>query len=307
MTHRVAVLGASGFVGAAVAEALQHRGADVTRMPAPRLRTQARSARGLRLETHGETVDFLAAQIKGATAVVIAAGLADASAGDADGLYGANSLLPELVARAVEKVQATDRSVVRLVHVSSAAVQGRARQLDETRATAPFSPYSKSKALGEEMLAGHKDTVIFRPTSVHGPGRSVTRRLASLLRSPLASVAGSGDAPTPQVLVSNVGDAIAFVALVEGAPPAVVLQPDESLTTASLVRIVGGREPRHVPTSVARGLVSVMMLIGRGSGRAAGVGRRLEMLWFGQDQVEGWLRTAGWKPVAGQDGWGRLV
>ena len=109
------------------------------------------------------------------------------------------------------------------------------------------------------------------------------------------------------MLVENVADAVAFVALTTDVPPAVVLQPAEALTTASLVRVLGGREPRHVPRPVARLLVSAMMLLGRRSGRAAGIGRRLEMLWFGQDQVDGWLVGAGWRPVAGHEVWRTLA
>lgn len=299
--RRVAVLGASGFVGTAVCAALVRRGADVHPVTAPRLRTSARTVPSLRAEvaSHAAAAADLAAGLGPVDVVVNAAGVADAASGDADLLFGANALLPGVLASSLDRVDAG----VRLVHVSSAAVQGRSRRLDESPAVAPFSPYSESKALAEQLLSGRERTVMFRPTSVHGSDRTVTQTLARFLASPLASVAGAGDAPTPQVLVDNVADAVAFVALTDQATPFVVLQPAEGLTTAALVREVGGREPRHVPTSVARPLVSAMMLVGRHSGRAAGIGRRLEMLWFGQDQVDGWLVGAGWRPVAGPEVW----
>lgn len=307
MSARVAVLGASGFVGSVVVEALARRGALVTAVTAPRLRTSARTAADVSVETFPSVVDQLICEIGRVDVVVVAAGLSDAVSGEPDDLYGANALLPALVARAVDSLDETTSRTTRLVHVSSAAVQGRTQRLDETTSVAPFSPYSHSKALGEQLLARRADTVVFRPTSVHGPGRELTRRLASFLASPFASVAGKGDAPTPQVLVGNVADAIAFVALANQAPPPVVLQPGESMTTGSLVRIIGGREPRHVPTFAARGVVSVLMLVGRRSGRVAGIGRRIEMLWFGQDQVDGWLKAVGWLPVLGSEEWRRLV
>ena len=305
MTARVAVLGATGFVGTAVCEALVRHGAEIAPVTAPRLRTSARSATAVRAESraHDDSVSALAIALGSADVVVNAAGVADSGSGDADGLYGANALLPAILAEAVDRLGRE----VRLVHVSSAAVQGRTRRLDETPTVAPFSPYSDSKALGEQALLGRSSTVVFRPTSVQGRGRAVTRQLVRFLGSPLASVAGSGDGATPQVLVENVADAVAFVALTTDVPPAVVLQPAEALTTASLVRVLGGREPRHVPRSVARLLVSAMMLLGRRSGRAAGIGRRLEMLWFGQDQVDGWLVGAGWRPVAGHEVWRTLA
>ena len=68
-------------------------------------------------------------------------------------------------------------------------------------------------------------------------------------------------------------------------PPRVSLQPWEGWTTASLLRELGGREPRHLPAGPARVLVRAGYLLSRllgGRGRAAV--RRLELVWFGQRQ-----------------------
>ena len=290
------VLGATGFVGAAVVRALEARGVAVRPVRAPRLATGARDLAALRVELASAPVQrhlaVLRAELDGADVVVNCAGLAQAtSSGDA--LYGADALLPGVVAAACP-------AGARLVHVSSAAVQGRRPVLDESTDVEPFSPYSRAKALGE-LMVGSRGTS-FRPTSVHGQGRAVTRTLAGLCASPLASVAGAGTRPTPQVHVANVADAIAFTATTDEQLPPVVLQPSEGFTTASLVRHLGGREPRHVPESLARRLIDLGHAVGARSGRVSGLTRRVEMLWTGQAQSSGWLDTR-WAPVAGPDAW----
>lgn len=302
MSANVAVLGASGFIGGAVRDALARRGARPVPVVAPRVTTSARTREDLQTEQRPECVDLLDRELANVDVVVNAAGMPQAVSSSDDALFGANALLPLLVARTLS----TRHPAVRLVHISSAAVQGRRAVLDESVTLAPFSPYSASKALAEQCLVDFSDVVIFRPTSVHGRGREVTRRLVSVLRSPLASVAGRGDAPTPQVLVENVADAVAFVALREQHLPSVVLQPSEQLTVGELARVVAGREPRHLPVGPARALVAALMWSGRWSGRVSGTGRRLEMLWFGQDQESGWLDSTDWQPVLGPEGWSRL-
>lgn len=295
----VAVLGASGFVGSHAVAALLARGVEVRTVRAPRLTTSARTVDALRVELDRTDVVVetarLRAELVGAAVVVNAAGIARAT-GAGDDLFGANALLPAVVAKAVA-------DGTRMVHVSSAAVQGRMSPLDETTTRAPFSPYSVSKALGEELLEGRAGTVCFRPTSVHGADRRVTRSLHRLVSSPLASVAGTGDGPTPQVLVDNVADAIALVATTQLEPPPVVLQPGEGLTVAGLVRDLGGREPRHVSTWLASPIIRLVGAFGTVVPGAKGVARRLEMLWFGQRQVDGWLTTMGWSAPVGRRHW----
>lgn len=300
---RVVVLGAGGFVGSAVTAALQRRGMLVEPVVAPRLRSDATSLDELRADLEGREAAHARAvlldSLAGASAVVNAAGIATAAAGRDDALVGANALLPALVAEATP----TD---ARLVHVSSAAVQGRRPVLDESVELTPFSPYSSSKAWGEALLRERAPRATsVRPTSVHGLGRSVTRTLVRVLASPAASVAGAGDDPTPQVLVANVGDAVAHVTTTPEQPPQVVLQPWEGLTTAGLVRLLGGREPRHLPVPLARAVVRTAHSWGRAVPAMAGVARRVEMLWFGQGQERGWL-DGRWTPPLGLDGWEEL-
>lgn len=297
----VAVVGASGFVGTAVSSALRARGIDVVETPAPRLRTSARELDGLRAETRSlhvrAEIARLGRTLGDCTAVINAAGIADAS-GSGDELFGADALLPGVVALATP-------GRARLVHVSSAAVQG-TRTLDESCVVAPFSPYSTAKMWGERLVVDRRpDAVCFRPTSVQGPDRGVTAALVRLASSPAASVAGRGERPTPQVLVENVGDAIAFVATTSEPPPTFMLQPDEGMTVAKLMRVLGAREPRHVPEPVARLVIDTARRGGRRSNALAATARRLELLWFGQTQATGWLRGR-WKPPKGSECWVEL-
>lgn len=301
--NRIAVLGASGFLGTAVVEALRRRGATVVTVQAPRLTSTSRTSIQLTGELNTDRVATsiaeLREELRGCDCVVNAAGIARATGNWAPAMVGANALLPLVAAHARP-------TGTRLVHVSSVAVQGRGGVLDEAARYAPFSPYSASKVLGEQVLEDCSEVVVFRPTSVHGLGREVTRTLIRVLSSPIASVAGPGDLPTPQVLVQNVADAVAFVTLSLETPPRVVLQPSEQVTARDLVRMLGHREPRHVPISLARLLVGISNGIGRWSGPIAGASRRLEMMWFGQEQSRSWL-DGRWTPPVGREGWTELA
>lgn len=303
---RIAVLGSSGFVGRAVSQALACDAAVVTGVPAPRLRTSATHVPRLLTEAGaavGSTT--LTAAFTEQDVVVNAAGEPDASSTDLSHLMGANTLMPVVALRAAEQA-----GVRRFVHVSSAVVQGAAETLDESDHRDPFSPYAMSKCLAEEALStavASTELVIYRPPSVHGPDRRVTRRVASISRSPLRSVAGDGRNPSPQALIDNVAAAVAYLCMVPGAPR-VVIHPWEGLTTESLLGLFGGgRRPRHLPRSLARFAVGVATATFGGlPGRSADI-RRLELLWFGQRQAESWLTRKGWVPPVGYEGWQLLA
>jgi nucleoside-diphosphate-sugar epimerase len=300
----VAVLGSSGFVGGALERELRARGVHLRPVTAPRLcwwpdLTRLDTVPG---DLHGNVVEALAGQLDGAQVVVNAAGLPDGTAPASEALYGANALLPILVARACALT-----GVDRFIHVSSAAVQG-GRALDETANTDPFSPYSSSKALGERlMLREHAVTqVIFRSTWVHDIDRPNTRALVRLARSRASCVAGDGSAPTPQVLVSDVAAALAHLALVPGPVPPIVLQPPSGMTTGLILRLLSGREPRHLSPVAARAMaggVRVCAPLGR---RLNAYARRIEMLLFGKRQAPGWLADQGVVGALRLEAWQQL-
>ena len=96
----------------------------------------------------GHRADFqrLVDSLRGDVAIN-AAGLAAPASGDAAGLRGANAVWP-----AVMSLACREAAVPRLVHLSSAAVQGRREPLDESTEHEPFSRYTRSKAEGEDAL-----------------------------------------------------------------------------------------------------------------------------------------------------------
>jgi len=303
----VVVFGATGFVGRATVEALRDRGAAVRTSRTPRLplphANQVREA----VATNDALVAEIAQMLSGADAVVNAAGNPDASLRDEASLMAANALVPAVLAKAIRSA-----GVPRFVHVSSAVVQGPAPRLDQSANTAPFSAYSRSKVLGELLVQefASPSTVVYRPPSVHAPDRRVSRMTARIARSPISSVARPGSSPSPQTLLTNVADAIAFLATAEAQPPAIVAHPSEGLTTASLLTYLGGRQPLEIPRALARVAIAILTAGGKALPQIAANARRVEMLWFGQSQAPSWLTEAGWSPPAGHDAWkdlGRLL
>ncbi|MBE0008588.1 MULTISPECIES: NAD-dependent epimerase/dehydratase family protein [unclassified Arthrobacter] len=289
------IVGATGFVGSAVLRAAQDAGLDVTALPAPRLTSDAISAVQIIDEAarHPAVTD-LAAALAGASVVVNAAGVAAPRGADTAELRGANALLPAVLAYACSEAR-----VERLIHLSSAAVQGHREILDESSDLAPFSAYSRSKALGEEALRltasqGRSEgmhPVVIRATSVQGAGRPTTAALARLAASPLASVAAPGTASTPVTSVESLADYVVQAGTFAGPLPAVILQPGEGMTVRSVLEAVGGTPivlPRSLCRFVLRVGYRVSALLGE---RLHGSLRRVELMWFGQAQAPGWAEA----------------
>jgi nucleoside-diphosphate-sugar epimerase len=291
-------------VGSATVARLQAEGRRVVPVSAPRLASGAHTVHHL-LEQAGRlesVIDYLAESFAGAHVVVNAAGLAAPDQTHEESLVGANALLPVLVALAARRT-----SVRRVVHLSSAAVQGDIDVLDETPTTRPFSPYSFSKALGESALLklrrdwageeGSPVTTVLRATSVQGSGRRTTERLARFASSPLCSVAGDGTARTPVTSVHALAEFVSRVGRHPEELPPVVLQPWEGATTASILRDAGRREPLHLPALLCRLVVDTGFGLSALAGnRWHGAVRRLEVTWFGQRQVRGWAEEHGAVP-----------
>ncbi len=196
----------------------------------------------------------------------------------------------------------------RFVHVSSAVVQGRRACLDHTHSYRPGTPYARSKMLGERFVLARaaRAAVVYRPATVHAPGRGVTRRVARFARSPLSSVAAPGHANSPQAHLDNVASAISHLALTPRRPPTVVTHPTEGLTTASLLASSGAREPHLIPRPLAVTALTLLRGAGRTDPRLSAQVRRLELLWVGQDQAPSWLTADGWAPMRGPDAWRRM-
>jgi len=168
---RVAVTGASGFVGGAVASALASRGHDVTGFG----RREAGWAEG-----PYERWDLSSGPRAGRfDAVVHSAALADdwATTGDA-----------MLANRLGTRTVAASFAGARIVHISTSSVYNAFAPNVRVREDAPLptrflSAYSESKAAAEAELPD--DAVILRPHAVYGPGDT------TLLPRIMAGIRGS--------------------------------------------------------------------------------------------------------------------
>lgn len=259
------------------------------------------------LAEHASERRGLARDLEGVEALVNAAGLAEPESADAARLFDANVVLPAAVAAVAAEV-----GVPRLVHISSAAVQGRRDPLDETTEVEPLTPYAQSKADAEAYLLTASDrapaeVVVYRPTSVQAVGRATTASLVAYASRRLVPVAGRGESPLPVCLAENVAAGVVH-ALSISPCPRIVLQPWEGMTARRLVEALG-ESPRIV--SIPAWAVSFALRSGAAVGRrtpavAARV-RRVELLARGQSQRARVLADAGFVAPVGIDGYSRLA
>lgn len=286
--RRWAVLGASGFIGKNISRRLREAGFEVRELSGPRVNFTVgpHPIEGIIRASDGHSaVDYLADQLRGIEVVVNAAGIADPGGFGGDSIYGANSLLPVVIAEAAEKA-----GVQRLIHLSSAAVQGRRAALDASTDVAPFSHYSYSKALGERGLLAFLDTKsemdisIIRATSVQGPDRRTTEKLQRIAKTPLSSVASPGDQPSVVSSVTALCEFIQVVGEYTKEMSMIQLQPWEKLSVKDVMILAGDRDPIILPYAMCRFLVASGHFIGRAVPIFAGITRRVEMMWFGQKQ-----------------------
>lgn len=287
-----AVVGGTGFIGRAMMESLVQSGMSVREISAPRLRLDPVAHDGAAIADLGLTetsTTSLTEALKGVDVVVNAAGVADPDSAATPELYGANALLPAVLTHACAAAKVT-----RLVHLSSAAVQGDRCVLDDSPHTQPFSPYSRAKALGERAVfaAANRyralNVCVVRATSVQGPGRATTERLRRLAASPLSSVAAPGTQPTVVSSISGLTTFVLEVGTTPGPVPAIALQPWEGSSVSEALRAIGDREPTVLPAWLCRGVVMAARALGRLIPELAGLGRRIELMWFGQKQTSAW-------------------
>ena len=311
----LAVIGASGFLGGSIVAHGRATGVPVACIRAPRITAASEPARASARSwrrSHGDAFDALCRALQPFEVVVNAAGLARPGAAERAPLFAANAVLPAVVAQAARVA-----GVRRLVHVSSAAVQGRLDPLDESSRRVPISPYAVSKAEGERALLdemserlpldGPPEVVVYRPTSVHGTGRAVTRDLARMVRSlPVLAVAGRGDRPVPVALIENVAAGVVFAAAMP-RPPRIVLQPWEGVTTRRLLELFGARRVLSLPEgAVGVALAATARMAARSPALTARV-RRVELVVGGQGVRAEALGAAGFRPPFGHDRWEQLA
>ena len=332
MAQQWKVLGASGFVGSAITARLGALGIPVTPIEAPRLGSHALYSEDIITEARRleGIIDTLAEAIAGSDVVVNAAGLAAPNMQDQYALVGANALLPAVLAIAAQRT-----GVKRIIHLSSAAVQGAKDTLDASEYTAPFSAYSFSKALGEEALLDIRDYIletadqgrapgseaspfpaapshnpvdvpedhaleicILRATSVQGRGRRTTELFARMASSPFASIAGDGNHKTPVSSSHALAEFVVMLGEYEDELPPIVLQPWEDATVASVMIDAGRRKPISLPEWLCRAAVKTGYTVSELLGdKFQGSVRKVELMWFGQNVDDSWARVHGLVPT----------
>ncbi len=307
---RLAIVGSTGFVGRAVSLQARAKGLDVLPLSGLRVVMPIRKRRpedGVEnwVRTHDRDFGKLVERLGGVDVVVNAAGLAKPESKDAEALVLANGIMPGVLAAA-----SAAAGVRRMVHVSSAAVQGRCNPLDESTATHPLTPYGRSKALAEKILLEQDVTtpvemIIYRPTSVQGAERSMTRALVKLSSLPLSPVAGKGDAPVPVALIQNVAAAIVHLSCTPSSP-LIALHPWEKMTVRSLFLAFGAKNLLSVPQPVARAGLLGIRVVTPLSPRLAAVARRLDVIVLGQRQDARALPNGGFVLPAGPDAYVEL-
>lgn len=309
---RIGVVGASGFIGSNVMAVGLAMGLDVRPVKVTRSAPQERGDVPLDLgrawaRSHPAEFEALTHAVAGLDVVVNAAGLARPACRKKAALMAANVVLPAALAVACRR-----GDVRRLVHVSTAAVQGRLDPLDETDRSSPFSPYSSSKAEAERWLcqAGPADRpeelVVYRPTSVHGPRRAISRLLCGVAGAPMVALGGAGDQPLPVTLVDNVAAGVLFSATSPAVMP-IVIQPWEGMTTRRLFELLGARRFFSVPDAPIRSALRAVRRPAGATASTASAVRILELLYLGQHVAESGLTRAGFVPPVGPEGWAALV
>lgn len=283
---KVALVGGRGFLGSRILELLGENGHHVVVLGRdelgdfgfsdPSTRTAAAFVEGL----GGERPARLADLMVGVDVIVNAAGSATPDSSDEYLLRNDNVILPLVLHRAAESA-----GVRRMIHISSASVQGHRDPLDESWETEPLTPYARSKAAAELELrrAGQTSAtsvVVYRPASVHGPGRPTTEALTAAVRRWYFPRIGDGQAPLPVTSADSVARAIGHLVGSEALHEGVVAHPWEHVHQRDLLDRLGGARFVRLPERFTRNAIAVAARLSPSAVRAAV--RRAEILLLGQ-------------------------
>ncbi len=291
---KILVTGATGYVGAASADALARAGHDVvrgTRRPVSDPRS------GETWLDHGDlasTIDW-PSLLAGYDAVVHCAGFASVPDGVSDARVAsinvaATTALAEGAARA---------GVKRFIYMSSAlAGKWASGNTNAPEGTDPASLYARSKREAErrveELASKHGMAwVILRPPMVYGPGCSGNfARLARMVQRGVPLPLASATAPKSFIAIGNLTSAVCAVVEHPAAEGQTFFVSDgATVSTALLIRLIASSLDRP-----AR-LVRVPEALLRGLGRLAGKDREIASLFDAMPLDISPIREAlGWTP-----------
>lgn len=295
---RIGVTGATGFVGRAVVEALDRRGAEAVALVRSTRRLDGAAAVRVVGDVDGATdwrghvhdldaVVHLAARVH----VMDGNGKEQRAACHAVNAEGTRKLAEDCAAAGVR----------RLVLVSSVKVNGEQtldRPFAETDAVAPTDPYASSKWQAEQHLraicaASGLQGVIVRPVLVYGPGAGGNlARLMRLVRRGVPLPFAAVDNRRSLIGVANLADLLLCCAVSERAAGRLFLAADgDDLSTADLIRHLAaglGVRPRlfSAPPGLLRGVAGVF-------GRSPDIDRLIGSL---QVDTTAAREHLGWRP-----------
>ncbi|BCW11595.1 NAD-dependent epimerase [Arthrobacter sp. NtRootC45] len=256
---RIAVTGATGFVGGAVADAAEARGWEVVRYA-------RRQGEGLE---YWDLAGLPPARLPHVDAVVHA-GAHVADWGDAAVFHRANVEGTRAVAEAF--------AGTRLVHISSSSVypwwEPCVDRSEDEVAARHLNAYGRSKALADVEARKHGDAVALRPHAVYGPGdRTLLPRLVSNIRAGRLLSIGHPGVKHQLTHVDNLTRAVlaACQSTVRGAVNVGDAQPVELGAVLRQVLDVSGRSDvpvTYLPEPAAMALAAVSEAASRATGRA---------------------------------------
>ena len=171
-THKICLLGGTGFVGKRLAARLSEAGHGVVILTRHRERQRDLLVLPTVRLVQGDVYDpeFLRKQFEDRDTVINLVGILNEKGRDGRGFARAHAELPSMIAETCRQT-----GVARLLHMSALHATPKAP-----------SHYLRTKALGEDAVhrAGNPDFHVtsFRPSVIFGPGDSFLNRFAGLLR-----------------------------------------------------------------------------------------------------------------------------
>ena len=297
MTRRIAITGASGFIGRHLIEAVRRHGLHpvvlLRRHPADLLKPE--SELEIILGDLGDRAS-LERLVKGADAIIHLAGIVKAT--DAASFHDVNALGTERLLLAA----AHANPAAPLVHVSSLAAR-----------EPGLSPYAASKRDGENhvaALAGRRPWAILRPPAVYGPGDLELLPFFRCASMGFLAVPGLADARFSLIHVADLAEAIASLAAgtwagtpiaeIDDGAPAGHDWPEVRAVMAGIARrkLRSFHVPRQAMLPIAIGLAAMARITGRPATLSpAKLNELYHPDWVARSSVADWAGT--WRPRIG--------
>lgn len=270
----VLLTGATGFVGAHVAEAFAGHAGRLRALVRSTSRTERLRELGVEIETASfQDAAALRRAVQGAEVVVHLAALTHART-QAE-LDTVNADATRALLDAILAVQPRPR---RLVYMSSLAAAGAAggeplRRDDEPR---PLTAYGRSKLAGERVVlaaADQLEIVVLRAPAVYGPRDPEMLRFFRLARLGVLPVPSGPARPLQLVYVKDLAEAVVLAAVGERARGVYHVAEGRAYPWAEVCRILGRVAGRPVwlaplPGAVLRGAAALSEWGARLAGRS---------------------------------------